>query len=131
MFEKDNAKQSPASSSASKEGNRRALHEAAGLLDVKELLESVASVVASGLPVAYQWPGKTSYAFSLQEQTEAGKPTLRAYITLYLDRKKKGALIFNVTPRAAQAAPMRPATQATGVQVVRSGIVESRVTRRS
>lgn len=122
LFEKDNVKQSPASSNASKDSNRRALHEAAALLDVKDLLEDVASTVAARLPVAYQWPGKTSYAFSFQDQTEAGKPSLRAYVTLYLDRKKKGSLIFNVTPRAARAAPAEVGAllEAVGASHVRS-----------
>jgi hypothetical protein len=39
----------------------------------------------------------------LQEQTDAGRPTLRAYITIYLASKQKAALLFNITPRAATA----------------------------
>jgi hypothetical protein len=86
-----------------KESNRRALQELADQLEVKGLLEDVASCVAAHLPGAYRWPGKTSYAFSLQEQTDAGRPTLRAYITLYLDPKRKRIVLFNITPRAASA----------------------------
>lgn len=88
------------SGGASKEANRKVLHEAASQLGVEGLLERIATVVRSRLQAAYQWPGKTSYAFSLHELTEAGRPTLRAYVTIYLDPQHKGHLRFNFTPRA-------------------------------
>lgn len=122
LVESDATKPGPSTPPASKESNRRALHETAEQLGVKELLEEVASFVATRMPLAYQWPGKTSYAFSLQEQTDAGKPTLRAYITIYLDMKKKGSLLFNITPRAAQAGQdaVLALVQAIGAQYTRS-----------
>jgi hypothetical protein len=104
LIEGDAAKTGPTIPKASKESNRQALHEAAEQLGVKALLEEVASFVATRLPGSYQWPGKTSYAFSLHEQTDEGNPTLRAYITIYLDLKHPKTLLFNVTPRAALAA---------------------------
>jgi hypothetical protein len=90
-------------SPANKESNRRALHELAEQYGVKDLMEEIAAFVAIRLPGAYQWPGKSSYAFSLQEQTDAGRPTLRAYVTLYVDLKKKGNVVFYIVPRAARA----------------------------
>jgi hypothetical protein len=122
LVESDGPKPSATSPAASKDGNRRALHEAAAQFGVEELLDDVASFVATRLPGAYQWPGKTSYSFSLQELTDAGRPTLRAYITIYVDSKKKGALLFNITPRAARAGgdAVSALVQSIGAQHTRS-----------
>ena len=87
----------------SKEGNRRILLEKAEQLGVKPLLEDVAKFLAD-LMSAYQWPGKTSYAFSLAEQTSQSRPTLRSYATLYVNQKEPGALVLHFPSRAADVA---------------------------
>jgi hypothetical protein len=122
LVESEGPKQGSTSPTVSKESNRRALHEAAEQLGVKELLDDVVSFVAARLPGAYQLPGKTSYAFYLQEQTDARKPALRAYITIYLDARKKGVLLFNITPRAARAGStaVSALVQSLGTERVRS-----------
>jgi hypothetical protein len=103
QVESDAPRVPPPPGAPNKETNRKILHESAAELGVTGLLEDVGKTVATRLAGSYQWPGKTSYAFSLQEQTDAGRPTLRAYITVYLDSKRKGSLLFNITPRAAAA----------------------------
>ena len=87
----------------SKEGNRRILLEKAEQLGVKPLLEDVAKFLAD-LMSAYQWPGKTSYAFSLAEQTSQGRTALRSYATLYVNQKEPGALVLYFPSRAADVA---------------------------
>jgi hypothetical protein len=103
LVEGEATKPPPPTPGQNKEANRRILLESAKQLGVDESIEAVATFVAGRLPGAYQWPGKTSYSFSLQEQTDAGRPTLRAYVTIYLDFKRKGAVLLNITPRASQA----------------------------
>jgi len=78
---------------ATKGGNHQLLHEAAKSLKVKDFLEQVREFIESRLPTPYCWPGKTAYSFSLQEQTDEGKPTLRSYLTLYLKTREPGALL--------------------------------------
>lgn len=98
-------RRSSSSSENSKEENRRILHQKASELGSKDFLESVASFVLERLPNAYQWPAKTAYSFSLPGQTQEGRPTARAYATLYIDVKTPGQLLLNLTPNAAEAAP--------------------------
>lgn len=95
---------SDSTSAATKEGNRRLLHEAANSLKVREFLEQVREFIEARMPTVYCWPGKTAYSFSLQEQTDEGKPTLRSYLTLYLKTKELGSLLLVLAPRAADVA---------------------------
>ena len=71
---------------------------------VSDLLREVADFIDKRLP-CYRWPGKTAYSFSLQERTETGSPTLRSYLTLYVDYwQKRGALVLTLSSRAQEAA---------------------------
>ncbi len=91
------------SAAQSKEGNRQILHETAAAQGVRDLLEEVAAFVDARVP-AYRWPGKTAYSFSLQEETEKGRPSSRAYLTLYVNPKERGSLLLIFPPRAVEAA---------------------------
>ncbi len=87
-----------------KAANLKLLGQTTQSFGVTDFIEDVAATVRAGLPAAYQWPGKTSYSFSLQDQTSEGRPTLRACVTIYVDLKHKGDLLLNFTPRAVSAA---------------------------
>jgi hypothetical protein len=89
----------------SKESNRKQLHALALEMDALDVLEEVAEFIGEHLPSAYRWPGKTAYSFSLQEQTEEGRPTLRSYATLYVHPKKRGCVTLTFPERAVDAAP--------------------------
>jgi hypothetical protein len=87
----------------SKEENKRILMETAKSHGVRDLLEETAALVSTRWP-GYQWPGKTAYTFSLSERTAEGKPTFRSYIVIYVNLKESGSLLFQLTPRALEAA---------------------------
>jgi len=91
------------SGAPTKEGNLRILRENAASLGVTPFFDAVADFLSDNLP-AYRWPGKTAYSFYLAETTEEGKPTQRAYATLYLNQKSPGALNLIFFARALQAA---------------------------
>lgn len=93
----------PSSTAPNKEDNQRNLHRFAEEMKCLELLESVARFTDERLP-AYKWPGKSAYSFSLQDRTAEGRPSLRAYVTLYVHRKKKGFVSLTLTERALTAA---------------------------
>ena len=88
-------------SGGTKESNRRTLEQLADDKGVKNLLVEVADFVEARLP-GYRWPGKTAFTFSLQELTDQGKPTLRAYASLFVDSSTSGRLLFGLTPRAIE-----------------------------
>ncbi len=92
------------SSSQTKQGNRKELLELAEGVGSKALLLEVADFLENRME-CYRWPGKTAFSFSLQGQTDEGKPSLHSYATLRVDRNRKGTLILSFHPRAEAAAP--------------------------
>lgn len=82
------------------------------LLEVAELIERLTS--------AYRWPGKTSFSFSLQERTSEGRPTLRAYLTLYVHSTRRGALLLTLSPNALDVASGAVERFVTAVPTARS-----------
>jgi hypothetical protein len=94
----------PRSSGAlSKEESREHLMALAEQQSVRDLLVEVGDFISAALP-AYRWPGKTAFSFSLQERTAQGAPTLRSYMTLYVDTGTTGRLILTLPERALEAA---------------------------
>lgn len=91
-------------SGGSKQQNRRHLMELAREQGVEELLAEVADFIDSRVP-GYRWPHKTAYTYFLAEQTEAGRPTQRAYVSLWVDLKSRGRLLLSLAERAIDAAP--------------------------
>jgi hypothetical protein len=89
--------------SITREGNREILHAKAAELGLKEFLEEVRTFLEAKLD-AYCWPGKTAYSFSLQEKTEQGRPTLRAYMALYVPSGPPPHLLLVFAQRAVDAA---------------------------
>ena len=87
-----------------KKTNQDILNANAEQLKVKDFLEIVNSYFREQL-TAYEWPGKTSYSFSLFEKTETGNPTYRVYVSVYLDFNKPGSLIVVLQKNAIEAAP--------------------------
>jgi len=84
-----------------KESNLQALRANADKLGVGDFIHEVAEFIEKRIP-AYRWPGKTTYAFSLTEHTDKGKPTLRVYINLSLNWTKKGWLTLLLQDRAVR-----------------------------
>jgi hypothetical protein len=90
-----------ASTSQTKESNLQALRANAAKLGVGDFIQQVADFIGQRIP-AYRWPGKTTYAFSLTEHTDKGKPTLRVYVNLSLNWTKKGSLTLLLQDRAVR-----------------------------
>lgn len=89
------------SSGPTKEENRQVLLELAEQQGVRSLLSEVADSIQGMLPKGtYRYPGKTAYSFGLPERTEEGRPTLRAYVTVYVNRHERGKLQLVLSPRA-------------------------------
>lgn len=86
-----------------KESNLQALRENAAGLNVGKFIEEVGAFLEKHLP-AYKWPGKTGYTFALAERTERGTPTLRQYVSVYLDYKQPGSLQLVFPDRAVAVA---------------------------
>jgi len=55
------------------------------------------------LATAYKWPGRTAFTFSLNERTEEGKPTLRAYARIEVIHKNKSHVRMVLIDRAVTA----------------------------
>lgn len=85
-----------------KAGNRRLLEELAREQGVLELLIEVADFVSDRFP-SYRWPNKTTFAYFLNDVTEAGGPTQRAYAALRVDEKARGQVLFSLPERAIEA----------------------------
>lgn len=90
---------------STKAGNQRILAQLAEEQGASALLPQVADFIETSLPQVYRWPGKTGISFSLPERTDEGRPTYRAYCTLYVDRKHRGQLLLSINDRAIGAAP--------------------------
>ncbi|MGH6692994.1 MAG: endonuclease NucS domain-containing protein [Gammaproteobacteria bacterium] len=94
----------PTKRGPTKEENREALLALAERQGVKELLVTVAEYI-SDLGQFYRWPGRAAYSFQLPERTQEGRPTGRAYVTLYVNDRKRGQLLLTLAPRSVEAAP--------------------------
>ena len=105
-------------SASQKEENQRCLEELAEQQGVGELLSEVANFVDSRIP-SYRWPGTTSVSYYLAEQTEAGKPTQRAYASLSVDRRTSGQLLFALPKRAVEVAPAAVESAVSSVSAAR------------
>lgn len=92
------------SSTTSKEGNLQVLREQARSLGVTDFLEDITGFLKETFP-AYAWPGKMSYTYYLTERTDQGKPTQRAYLSLYLNSKTRNTLVLILMPRTIEVAP--------------------------
>lgn len=92
------------SQGVTKKTNQDILNANAEQLRVKDFLETVKSYFREQL-TAYEWPGRTSYSFSLFEKTESGNPTYRVYVSVYLDFSNPGFLIVILQKNAVEAAP--------------------------
>ncbi len=84
-----------------KDANRKLLEQLADAKGVKGLFLETADFIESKL-AGYRWPGKTAFTFSLPEMTDQGKPSLRAYASLYVDPAASGRVLFVLTPRAVE-----------------------------
>ncbi len=69
-------------------------------VNVKDLYTKLTNLIVEALPTAYVWPNRTCRSFSLIEKTEAGKPSNRSYVALYLNEKANNAVNFSIHKRA-------------------------------
>jgi hypothetical protein len=88
---------------STRETNLQTLQKEAASLGAEIFLDEVAGFLNDLLP-AYQWPGTTSYSYSLTERTDQGRASLRVYVALRLNYKEPGALHIVLPERAIEAA---------------------------
>jgi hypothetical protein len=91
----------PPGGGRTKDSNIQTLLKNARGLEVEEFLDKVSKFVEARIP-GNKLPGKSSYAFSLAERTDQGRPTLRVYVGLYLNWRKKGSLTLTLQERAVR-----------------------------
>jgi Endonuclease NucS len=89
-------------SSQTKDSNLQALRANAAQLGVAGFIEEVADFVEKRVP-GYRWPGKTNFAFSLNEHTDQGRPTLRVYVNVALNYDTPKAVKILFQERAVEA----------------------------
>ena len=92
----------PSPVAQSKESNLQILKANAQKAGVGALIDEVADYIEKRVP-AYRWPGKTTYAFSLTEHTEQGRPSLRVYLNVSLLYNKSGVINLVFQERAVKA----------------------------
>lgn len=97
----------PTSASATKTGNLELLRERTSSLGVDGHYFDVARFIREILP-AYEWPNPSGFSYGLSELTEAGTPTYRAYIALFLRETKPGKIQILLKERAVDAITAKP-----------------------
>jgi len=100
----------PSSASATKTGNLELLKQRTSKLGVDTYYFDVARFVREILP-GYEWPNPSGFSYALSELTEAGTPTYRSYIALFLRESKPGRIQILLYERAVEAItsePMKP-----------------------
>jgi hypothetical protein len=83
-----------------------------------------------GIMNAYEWPNPSGYTYYLQDITDSGTPSNRAYLAVLIPDGAKGSIILSLQDRAIKAAgPQWTAiSQNWGPRVLqRKGYVEVRV----
>ena len=89
---------------SSKQANLQALESRIHGAGVKVFFVHVAEVLRAELSNAYEWPNQSGYGYYLQDITEMGTPSNRAYISLSVPSNSKGSLLLTLQERATQAA---------------------------
>jgi hypothetical protein len=69
-----------------KNANLESLNKLIDSLNAKEIFEKVTDLIRTELSSAYEWPSKSSKSYSFVEKTDEGRPTYRAYLSVYLHR---------------------------------------------
>ena len=90
------------SAKATKETNLQQLRKRIANSKAGDFFDSAHEAIVSWLS-PYSWPNQTGYTYSLQETTEAGTPTYRAYLSLSLP-SPTGPAILTLQDRAPAAA---------------------------
>jgi hypothetical protein len=81
-------------------------------LGIEQNYAALVAAVKQGLgESAYRRPNPTGYSFSLPEVSDAGNPTVRAYLALYASESRKGHIQVNLQPRAIKAVGKERAEQ--------------------
>jgi hypothetical protein len=89
---------------SSKQTNLQALERRINEAGVKSFFAGVRETFREQLSNAYEWPNQSGYGYYLQDITEAGTPSNRAYISLSIPNNSKGSLLLTLQERATQAA---------------------------
>jgi hypothetical protein len=78
----------------------------------------------------YEWPNQSGYGYYLQEATETGSATNRAYVSISIPDNTSGSIVLTLQERAIRAAGQEWAaiSQAWGARVVpRKGYAEVKI----
>ncbi len=87
----------------SKESNLEKLNAKLRQLTLLDLFKYVNDFVLSNMPQAYAWPNQSGYTYYLQETTETGSPTNRAYLSISVNENKGSMVQLYLHPRAVES----------------------------
>jgi hypothetical protein len=91
-------------SRGSKQANLQALAQRIEKANLGKYFTDVVQFLRTELKNTYEWPSPRGYGYYFSEVTDAGTPTNRAYLGIFILSNPNGALNLTVQERAAQAA---------------------------
>jgi hypothetical protein len=92
------------STNASKSVNLQKLLRKAKAAGVTDIFDRIAGVLRAELNDPYEWPNQSSYTYYLQDITESGTPSNRAYVSLSIPDNAHGSVLMTLQDRAVTAA---------------------------
>jgi hypothetical protein len=97
-------RQQEQSTKASKAINLQKLLRRVEAAGVNSFFDHAAGIFRAELNNPYEWPNQSGYTYYLQDITESGTPSNRAYVSLSIPDNSHGSLLLTLQERAALAA---------------------------
>ena len=98
------AREATISVKSTKLNNQAKIDQLLTNLGLKQQYEALSSQLRTGLgDSAYQWPNAAGYSYYLQEVSDTGGPTNRAYLAIYVSERQKGNFQVLFQARAVEA----------------------------
>jgi hypothetical protein len=112
---------------SSKKNNLEKLNAKLQKMRLTDFFRYTSDFVLENMPQAYAWPNQNGYTYYLQETTESGSPTNRAYLSISLNETKGSMLQLYIHPRAIESdseADVRTMMDALGMTKRKDGAHE-------
>jgi hypothetical protein len=120
----------PQSTRASKATNLQKLLRKIKTCGVESYFERASALFRAELSNPHEWPNQNGYGYYLQDMTESGTPSNRAYLSISIPDNVQGSVLLAIQERAAIAAGQQWAaiSQGWGNRVIkRKGYTEVKV----
>ena len=87
-----------------KNANLESLNKLISTLHAEEIFEKVTGMIRTELNTAYEWPSKSAKSYSFVEKTNEGRPTYRAYLSVYLQKTQSKSVLLAFHARTVELA---------------------------